>query len=411
METHLQDLVRLSFSSTPDELLKCALDTCIRLAGATGGSILGEEGPYLQFLFADQPSLIGMRVPLNSIAGDTVNRDRVIYTFAPGDKRHYDGVDRQIQRQTRYLLSIPIPSVHARGNADHARRNMGAVQLLFDRDVLDGQCDGVARREFEPAEFQQDTVFAETFRPVFGTLPLIAFGLEVMKLRQTSYQVIHELKNKLIGGLSWLNCLADDLTASVPTWANATTREDFSLAETAVREGAELAKKYLQLTKVYEPRFEMREVAALVHEVVVSTRALVRDMGAEAIGVGESVDSGITDFRMDVEQMKMALFNLCKNAVEVLRQHGGGAVPAVRLTAAPSDTGGLVLTVSDNGPGMPSEIADNLFIPFKTKKEGGTGLGLTIAKKIVDVHGGTIRCETRHTGTNFRIEVLHEGTP
>jgi len=59
--------------------------------------------------------------------------------------------------------------------------------------------------------------------------------------------------------------------------------------------------------------------------------------------------------------------------------------------------------LKDNGPGMPREIADNLFIPFKTKKEGGTGLGLTITKKIIDLHAGTISCLTGSDGTEFII--------
>jgi len=52
---------------------------------------------------------------------------------------------------------------------------------------------------------------------------------------------------------------------------------------------------------------------------------------------------------------------------------------------------------------MPKEIAENLFIPFKTKKEGGTGLGLTIAKKIIDLHVGSIKCSTGDDGTKFEI--------
>src|ERR1035437_5458056 len=105
MEEYLQRLTELSLGSTPEELLKASLDTCIDLSGATGGSILGEEGPHLQFLFSDVSELIGVQVPFDSIAGVTVNKNKIIYTYAPSDERHFGGVDDKIRRKTRYLLS------------------------------------------------------------------------------------------------------------------------------------------------------------------------------------------------------------------------------------------------------------------------------------------------------------------
>src|SRR5512137_2186250 len=112
MEKHLRRIVEMSLGSTPEEMLKASLETCIQLTGATGGSILGEEGLRLQFLFSDVAELIGVRVPFDSIAGVTVNENKIIYTYAPADKRHFNGVDTQIQHRTKYLLSIPIRSIH-----------------------------------------------------------------------------------------------------------------------------------------------------------------------------------------------------------------------------------------------------------------------------------------------------------
>jgi len=104
---------------------------------------------------------------------------------------------------------------------------------------------------------------------------------------------------------------------------------------------------------------------------------------------------------MDPGKLKMAFFNLCKNAVEAMIDY---TTPNPCLTVASSIAGETIeVSVADNGPGMPAEIADNLFIPFKTKKQGGTGLGLTITKKIVDIHGGSIACRTKPGGTTFVV--------
>ena len=112
IEEHLQKTVQVSLGTSPENMLKTSLEICTELAGGEGGSILGEEGPALQFLFSDVEELIGMRVPFDSIAGVTVNKNMVVYTYAPSDKRHFNGIDKQIAKQTNYLLSIPIPSIH-----------------------------------------------------------------------------------------------------------------------------------------------------------------------------------------------------------------------------------------------------------------------------------------------------------
>ena len=111
LEDHLRDIIQRSLGSTPEQMLETSLNACIQLAGAQGGSILAEEGPHLRFLFSDGTDLIGMAVPFNSIAGAAARNSLVVYTYAPSDDRHFAGVDDRLKRQTRYLLSVPIPSV------------------------------------------------------------------------------------------------------------------------------------------------------------------------------------------------------------------------------------------------------------------------------------------------------------
>ena len=98
----------------------------------------------------------------------------------------------------------------------------------------------------------------------------------------------------------------------------------------------------------------------------------------------------------------MAFFNLGKNAVEALHD-SNTPQPTITLTSTATDQG-QQLTIADNGPGMPEDIANHLFMAFKTKKSGGTGLGLTISKKIIDTHSGSIRCTTGNNGTCFTID-------
>lgn len=405
MEAYLQRIVEVSLGDAPETMLKASLEVCLEILRADTGSILGEEGPFLRFLFSDNSDLIGVNVPLTSLAGAALTGNKVIYTYAPMDKRHYDGVDKRTRKATNYLLTIPIPSIHQRAGTTARAKNAGALQALFNEDAFPELGLKEGSLEFDLNDFKSGPLCGTRVRQVFWILPMIVFSMEVMRLRQTSYQAIHELKNKMISGLSWLGNLKEDLTATGQEWRqDPNLSEDFELTESSIREGAELAKNYLQLTKLYEPNFAAANVNDILRETASSAEVLAVNLGVKDFSVERAFDPNIGERQLDVGKLKMAFFNLCKNAVEVLVERGVEA-PRVTLRSELTPDGGLLVTVADNGPGMPKEIADQLFIPFKTKKEGGTGLGLTIVKKIVDLHGGNIQVETGPTGTRFAIRV------
>ena len=402
MEQYLRNIVELSLGSTPEELLKALLETCIKLTGASGGSILGEEGVHLQFLFSDVAELIGVRVPFDSIAGATVHESKVIYTYAPADKRHFHGVDTQIQHKTKYLLSIPIQSIHKSTGGDHAAKNAGALQLLFENNIFPEINVERGAQEFSFTSFEENRSFMDRVKGILWVLPIVAFSMEVMRLRQTSYQAIHELKNKLISGLSWIGYLKEDIRRKTPAILNdENVKQDFELSETAIKEGANLASMYLQFTNIYSPNFAPVNINDVLIETAESVKALAAEFKIFDFSVTLDLDKNIGLSNLDASQLKMAFFNICKNGVEALVEYKIPN-PMIRISSS-AQNGRAVLKISDNGPGMPPEIANNLFVAFKTKKEGGTGLGLTITKKIVDVHGGTIKCDTDNMGTKFTI--------
>jgi len=423
MEKHLQEIIRLSLGSSPEKMMEGALRACIEMSGAKGGSILGEEGPFLQFLFSDVPDLIGKRIPFESIAGVTVLKGVIIYTYAPKDTRHFKEIDKHTQASTRYLLSIPIPSIH-RADARQRQTNAGVLQLLYDENIFSGAAAEDWPQEFEVDVFREDVMSRKYLKDIFVLLPTIAFAMEVMKLRQTSYQAIHELKNKLISAQSWLDYLKTDIgalagmrhvsTVSTGIGENGRQEEagvpgrdavdqDMELVESSIREGAELAKTYLTFASLYEPRFDDVMLNDVLRAAAASALAFGDKRQPGALKVVAELDPRIPARRLDSDKLKMAFFNLCKNAVEAMLDHQVAGPRLLIASRLEDET--IVVTVGDNGPGMPKEIADNLFIPFKTKKEGGTGLGLTITRKIIDIHGGRIQCATGANGTTFTVVI------
>ncbi|WP_425336053.1 sensor histidine kinase [Sinorhizobium numidicum] len=100
-------------------------------------------------------------------------------------------------------------------------------------------------------------------------------------------------------------------------------------------------------------------------------------------------------------RLEQVLINLLQNALEAL---GDGPDGVVRVDCAET-AGGVTLTVADNGPGIPTEIRDELFTPFNTSKEEGLGLGLAISKEIVSDYGGTIEVDSGPSGTTFTVHL------
>jgi len=101
-------------------------------------------------------------------------------------------------------------------------------------------------------------------------------------------------------------------------------------------------------------------------------------------------------------RLEQVFINLFQNALEAVDTKENDGRIEVR-THVENDK--VIIIVSDNGPGMPQHIHDNLFSPFNTSKEKGLGLGLVIVKEIVTDYGGTISAESSSSGTSFRIEL------
>jgi two-component system, NtrC family, nitrogen regulation sensor histidine kinase NtrY len=90
---------------------------------------------------------------------------------------------------------------------------------------------------------------------------------------------------------------------------------------------------------------------------------------------------------VDPDLIEQALINLIKNSIEAL---GGTKNPAIEISAHADDRGRPVIEIADNGRGIPDEFLDKIFIPFFTTKSDGSGIGLSLCRQIMRLHGGTI---------------------
>jgi signal transduction histidine kinase len=279
------------------------------------------------------------------------------------------------------------------------------VQLLLSENIFPEFDVEKGAAEFDLDEIRDHAIYEERLSDVFMVLANIAMGMEIMTLRSTSYEVIHELKNKLISIRSWSNALREDLEDLAPeALEEEDIMEDVKLIVDPAEAGSKLAVEYLQFSKVYNCSFEETSINELLAGTARDLQVFGDELGGSgSITVVTELSDGIPLRELDPEKLKMAFFNLGKNAGEALVEHGVENATLTLRSAFSDDR--IHVDIADNGGGMPDEIARNLFKAFATKKSGGTGLGLTIVKKIIDVHGGIIRCDTGPSGTTFTIEL------
>lgn len=92
-------------------------------------------------------------------------------------------------------------------------------------------------------------------------------------------------------------------------------------------------------------------------------------------------------FFIDEKQIAQLLINLGKNAIQALEGSENGLI---HITATIDKQGKKVIRLADNGPGIPTDLIEEIFVPFFTTKKGGTGIGLSLSKQIMHLHGGTL---------------------
>jgi signal transduction histidine kinase len=158
-------------------------------------------------------------------------------------------------------------------------------------------------------------------------------------------------------------------------------------------------KALLDFARPFEPHPAPCDVAQMVRDALASLR---NQITAQGITVLTEIDPELPQVQLDYAQIEQVLLALLSNAIEAMPRGGRLAVTAERTEAGRK----LRLTVADTGAGIHPTQLPHLFDLFVTGKPSGTGLGLAFAKKIVELHGGTIRATSELAlGSRFIIEL------
>ena len=215
---------------------------------------------------------------------------------------------------------------------------------------------------------------------------------------ELSSSVVHEIRNRLSSVKMNVQALerrvGDDETFS----------ELARIAVDQVRRVEEMLSELLNYARPVSPAFEPVRAVEVLESIAGVFKA---EAAARGLGLVVEDRSGGAMLSVDRKLMEQVLSNLIRNAMEASPE--GGTV-TLRVVAGPPPDAKISLEVQDEGPGFDGIPPEDLFRPFFTTKETGTGLGLAHARKITELHGGRIEAgRTDRGGALFRLEFPESG--
>lgn len=171
------------------------------------------------------------------------------------------------------------------------------------------------------------------------------------------------------------------------------------------------------MKRLLSPHRPMQPGPVNIHEILERVRSLLNAEFPQTLSVVRDYDTSLPELIGDREQLIQAVLNIARNAAQAIggmREEppaGGGRI-VLRTRAARQVTLAkrryrlaLELQVIDNGPGIPESIREHMFFPLVSGRDGGSGLGLTLAQSFVQQHQGAIECDSRPGYTCFTIHL------
>ena len=149
-----------------------------------------------------------------------------------------------------------------------------------------------------------------------------------------------------------------------------------------------------------------------IHEVCERVRSVILAEYPNGLLVHRDYDTSIPEFEGDFEQIIQVVLNIVRNAAEALApqiQNGTAEIKICTRVVRQSTLNlklhrlALEVQVIDNGPGVPPDIREKIFFPLVSGRDGGSGLGLTLAQTFIQQHNGMIECESKPNRTVFKV--------
>jgi nitrogen-specific signal transduction histidine kinase len=252
---------------------------------------------------------------------------------------------------------------------------IGVVVALLYRDVV---------RPLRARLFESEALLAQ--REKLAALGTLAAG------------VAHEIRNPLTAVKARLYTLRRGVSSPGAT-------EDVQAISQEIDRLERIVRDVLGYARPADPKLHELELSAWLNELA---QFLKQDLAASQITLAVAVATPVSA-HVDADQLRQVVLNLVRNAQEAFAGHPGAITLSLNrersvVRGRPAEV--AVLSVTDNGPGIPAEHQARLFDPFFTTKASGTGLGLSIVARLVEQHGGEITFQSApRAGTRFSVRL------
>jgi signal transduction histidine kinase len=395
-----------------NDVLEQVLDAVMLITRAERGFLL----------LSDDPALGASRAPVESVAGLAVRVARGKGVKGPTHSLSTSVVRRAMA--TRSTVAIANAQADPRISTSESivaldLRTIVCVPLRSPRATEgEGPADPIGVLYFDNQESSAPFA-AESLRAAEALARHAALAIENARLfegqqrsfdelRQTQTQLLQSEKLATIGQMAAgiTHEMKTPLTYIIGSLDLLETENGLSPASSeltaAIRMGAERLASLAHSMRTFS-RPSLEELQRLDFKTVVehSLELCRYQVLKSGVRLERIYADGLPEVLGAAAQLEMAVINLVVNAIHALKGHRGGEL-RIQTEAGVDE---VLLSVSDNGPGIPEAVRDRVFEPFVTTKgEGeGTGLGLSTVLMVVERHGGRIDYSTSPAGTTFKV--------
>ena len=216
------------------------------------------------------------------------------------------------------------------------------------------------------------------------------------------HKLLRVLTHEIMNSIGPISSLAETLHDRLEHWEGEQDIEDLKLGIFTIKRRSEgllqFAKSYRLINKVDQPQFSEIQVVQLFENIY---QLLEPTLIQKNIDVDIIIKNTRMILRADVNLLEQVIINLLLNAIEAVK---GEEEPYISLSAIETKDH-VQLKIQDNGAGMSPEIQEQIFTPFFTTKKTGTGVGLTLSKQIMLMHGGNISVDSvEGEGSTFTLQ-------